>query len=148
MSDDQTPLAEDAVSEPAAELVLGLLEGLARVAAVERQRSDPAFRAAVEAWERRLAPLLDQVAPIEAPPGVWDRIAPSIETGANVVALAPRPALEQRGLLAVNHRGLDRGGRCLLGGRLPSPRPAGPSRAHLDRDARNRRRRPAVSRHC
>ena len=84
------PSGDDPRDDVAAEYVLGLLEGAARAEAAERMRRDPAFRAEVEAWEQRLAPLLDQVSPIEAPAGVWDRITASIQPGANVVALPAR----------------------------------------------------------
>jgi anti-sigma-K factor RskA len=95
MSDPIPPAADDA-PDPAAEYVLGLLDGPARAAAGERVRADPTFRAEVEAWERRLAPLLDQVAPAEPPAGVWRRIAAATQPGANVVALPPRPGLWNR----------------------------------------------------
>jgi len=59
----------------AAEWVLGVLEGPARAEAEARLRDDAAFRAAVEVWERRLAPLA-RLAPSAPPPsGLWERIA-------------------------------------------------------------------------
>jgi anti-sigma-K factor RskA len=92
---DPIPAADNA-PDPAAEYVLGLLDGPARAAAAERVRADPAFRAEVEAWERRLAPLLDQVAPAEPPADVWRRIAAATQPGANVIALPPRVRLWNR----------------------------------------------------
>lgn len=51
----------------AAEYVLGTLDLAERRAAQARVASDPAFRAAVGAWEARLQPLADG-APVQAPP--------------------------------------------------------------------------------
>ena len=58
-SDDRETLA--------AEYALGLLEGEELAQAIERERNDPAFRDAVNRWTNRLAPMLDEVAPV-APP--------------------------------------------------------------------------------
>jgi anti-sigma-K factor RskA len=62
----------------AAEHVLGLTDGDARVAAADRARADPDFAARLDAWERRLSPLIGDVAPINPPDAVWTRIAGSI----------------------------------------------------------------------
>jgi anti-sigma-K factor RskA len=58
----------------AGEYVLGTLdaETAARVAAA--MQGDPAWRAAVQVWERRLAPLAALARPEMAPPDMWDRI--------------------------------------------------------------------------
>jgi len=64
----------------AAEQVLGLTDGAARLAAAERARADPAFAARLDAWERRFSPLIADVAPVRPPDAVWDRIAASIAT--------------------------------------------------------------------
>ena len=62
----------------AAEYALGLIEGEALLAARGRMASDPAFAAEVGNWERRLAPLLDDVASVEPAPHVWPAIAAAI----------------------------------------------------------------------
>jgi anti-sigma-K factor RskA len=80
----------------AAEYVLGLLDAPSRTRAEERLRSDGAFRMEVEAWERRFAPLTDEVAPRDPPAEVWDRIARSLEHPGNVVSLRVRPSLWNR----------------------------------------------------
>jgi anti-sigma-K factor RskA len=79
MNDDQfTPEQErDAV---AAEYVLHLLEGEALLAARRRLTTDPAFAAAVEAWERRLAPMFEGVEDVAPPPELWGRIEQAIGT--------------------------------------------------------------------
>lgn len=77
----------------AAEYVLGQLDGDERRAAEARRAADPAFRAAIAEWERRLQPLADTVPPIAPPAGVFERIAVAIDAlptaapGGNVVAL-------------------------------------------------------------
>ncbi|WP_373489808.1 anti-sigma factor domain-containing protein [Parasphingorhabdus sp.] len=58
----------------AAELVLGLLEGEDLTNALRLRLSDPGFRQDVDAWEKRLAPLLDLIAPQAAPDHVWQSI--------------------------------------------------------------------------
>jgi anti-sigma-K factor RskA len=86
--DDDTTLA--------AEYSLGLLEGQARARAAERLRTDDAFRAEVEAWQRRFASLFDEVAPRDPPADLWRRIAGALEGRDNVVPLPIRPRLWNR----------------------------------------------------
>lgn len=99
MSDRNTASPDDPAADLAAEFVLGVIEGAERAAAIERMRNDPIFRAEVEAWERRLSPLLDQVAPQPLPGHVkariWDRIAAAVTPDGNVVAL-PRARIWNR----------------------------------------------------
>jgi len=73
----------------AAEYVLGTLEGDEAREAAPLLRDDPAFAAAVRAWEARLAPLAATVTPVPPPPELWDRIAAATEA-ATVVPLAWR----------------------------------------------------------
>ncbi len=91
MSDSGSENLDGDAADLAAEYVLGLIEGPDRAAARERLRADPALRAEVEAWEQRLAPLLDQVAPAPLSENVsarvWERIAAAVSPGANVVGL-------------------------------------------------------------
>src|SRR6516165_2933859 len=63
------------VSEDSAgEFVLGALEADELVAVERRMRDEPDFRRAVEAWSRRLAPLLEQVPPKTPPVSAWSAI--------------------------------------------------------------------------
>ncbi len=77
----------------AAEYVLGQLAGDERRAAEARLAADPAFRAAVAAWERRLQPLADTAGEVAPPGGTFAAIlgrlesAPPAIAGGNVVAL-------------------------------------------------------------
>ncbi len=66
--------ADDEDDALAAELALGVLEGEERAAAQTRSTRDPAFAARVAAWEARLSPLADQIAPVPAP-----NLMPAIE---------------------------------------------------------------------
>lgn len=58
----------------AAEYALGLLEGQELLAARGRLANNPAFAAEVEYWEKRLAPLLDEVAPLVPSAELWAKI--------------------------------------------------------------------------
>lgn len=58
----------------AGEFVLGVLDTTQRRVLQARLQSDPGFAQRVEQWERRLAPLLDDVEPVEAPAQVWTAI--------------------------------------------------------------------------
>lgn len=65
----------------AADYVLGTSGPAERIAAARRLRDDPAFRAEVEAWEERLAPMAAAVAPVTPRPGLY----------AAIEAALPRP---------------------------------------------------------
>lgn len=70
----------DETEEVVAELALGGAGGKARSRAIEAESGDPALATAVEALERRLAPLV-AVLPPEAPPsGLFERLLLRIET--------------------------------------------------------------------
>ncbi len=72
-----------------AEYVLGTLEPADRAALSREAETDPALRQAIDAWERRLAPLNrigDQVAP---PAALWPRIEASAWNPAAVQPAAP-----------------------------------------------------------
>lgn len=58
----------------AAELVLGLLPADERAQSEALRERDPAFDAAVIAWEGRLAPLYDEIAEVAPDPALWSRI--------------------------------------------------------------------------
>ena len=64
----------------AAELAIGLLEGEARLEAMQLRLSDPDFAASVDAWSRRLEPLTEAFSPHPAP-ALW----PAIERRLGVV---------------------------------------------------------------
>lgn len=73
------PDPDDPESMLAAEYAVGALDGEARRAAEQRMAADPAFRAEVEDWSRRLAPMLDEIAPTPAPKRLWRRVRRRIE---------------------------------------------------------------------
>jgi anti-sigma-K factor RskA len=58
----------------AAEYVLGTLPADERAAVALRARHDAPLAAAIAAWERRLAPLNETIAPQDVPAHVWARI--------------------------------------------------------------------------
>ena len=72
----------------AMDYALGALGRDERRAVEVRLRSDPPFRALVEAWQADLAPLDAQTAPQSPPPAVWAAIAAEIAP-VNVAASAP-----------------------------------------------------------
>jgi anti-sigma-K factor RskA len=89
---DQLNLPADAAGREAvaAEYVLGTLdqETSARIAAASE--TDPTWRAAVEAWETRLAPLTALAHPEQPPPDIWDRIEARITPHRPYVPRGPR----------------------------------------------------------
>jgi anti-sigma-K factor RskA len=77
----------------AGEYVLGTLDAAERAAVAARRQREGALDAAIAAWEARLAPLMDQIAPV-APPdhlldGIMRRIDGAPDNG-EVVALRRR----------------------------------------------------------
>lgn len=76
----------------AAELALGLLEGAELLTARGLAASDAAFASLVANWESKLAPMFDQVAPVEPDPALWNRIkaAVSAAPAGEVIALQRR----------------------------------------------------------
>ena len=70
--------AED-IDALAAEYALGTLPAAERASVALRARSEPLLAAAIEAWERRLAPLAETIAPREAPAAVWNGIEAQID---------------------------------------------------------------------
>jgi anti-sigma-K factor RskA len=89
MSDEMLP--EDIGPDEllAMDVAMGALGRAERRAAELRQRSDPAFRALVEAWTARLAPLDAETAPVTPPASVWQGIEDEI---APTPRAAPAPA--------------------------------------------------------
>lgn len=70
-------LPEDAEGE-AAEHALGVTSAEMRALAEVRRAREPAFDQAVTAWEERLAPLADEIAPVTPRHRVWPRVAKQI----------------------------------------------------------------------
>ena len=58
----------------AAEYVLGTLRGRARIRFEDWARNDAAVRLRVEAWQARLSPLTETIAPVRPPRRVWKGI--------------------------------------------------------------------------
>ena len=89
----------DNIDDLAAEFVLGTLDANERANVAFRRQRDPELAAAIEAWQARLAPLNEQVAPV-APspllkPKVIDRIHLAQSAGSvpsNVIDLQQRVA--------------------------------------------------------
>jgi len=74
----------------AAEYVLGSLEGEERSEAERLLASDADFARSVAAWQRRLTPLAEYVAPVPPPAELWRRVQRSIAPVGNVVAFRRR----------------------------------------------------------
>jgi anti-sigma-K factor RskA len=77
----------------AAEHALGLLEGEQLLEARGRVASDAAFARAVEAWQRRLAPLFEEIGEQVPPEATWDRVRAAIASardGGDIVQLKRR----------------------------------------------------------
>ncbi|HEX5380453.1 MAG TPA: anti-sigma factor [Phenylobacterium sp.] len=70
----------------AAEHALGVLNAGERAAAELRMAREPAFAAHVEAWRERLAPMLDAVASVAPPEGLWPRIERQLPANDNADA--------------------------------------------------------------
>jgi anti-sigma-K factor RskA len=63
----------------AGEFVLGSLSIVEREDTELRAHSDFAFAAAIAAWERRLGPLNELIAPQTPPDGIWQKISARID---------------------------------------------------------------------
>jgi anti-sigma-K factor RskA len=72
----------------AAEYVLGVLDRTAHRDAELRIAHDATFARDVAAWQRRLAPLLDEIAPVPAPFALWPRIQAAVGLESNSAAAA------------------------------------------------------------
>ena len=67
-----------------------MLSAAERRAAETRMATEPAFAAQVAAWRERLSPMLDQIAPVPAPPSLWpaiERALPANDNGQAVRGL-------------------------------------------------------------
>ncbi len=74
----------------AAEHALSLLDGEALAEARRLQSSDPAFAADVARWSLRLAPMLDEVSPVEPPARILQAIEQRLAERGEVVDLSSR----------------------------------------------------------
>jgi anti-sigma-K factor RskA len=66
------------------EYVLGTLEYEERRKLDEIAEREPTVAASVMVWERRLAPLHELIVPVEAPAGIWDKIAAQLDDNGQV----------------------------------------------------------------
>ncbi|CAB3917821.1 anti-sigma factor [Achromobacter pulmonis] len=82
------PETPEDLDELAGEYVLGTLPNHRRREVESRLPHDPTLRAAVARWEDRLLPLTALASPIEPSPGLWPRIAATLD--------APRQAAAAR----------------------------------------------------
>jgi anti-sigma-K factor RskA len=88
----------DDIDALAAEYVLGTLTREERLAVASRRASEPKLDQAITAWEHRLGPLCDVVAPVQPPANLYNKIRAQIGLSANVVSLKAREtALTRRG---------------------------------------------------
>jgi hypothetical protein len=82
---------EDDIDGLAAEYVLGSLDPAERKEVEARRQVDPVLREAIDAWQRRLAPLNEREPGISPPADVYPRILARISgSSGNVVALRGR----------------------------------------------------------
>lgn len=70
----------DDIDGLAAEYVLGTLDAAERAAVAARRQREPGLHAAIEAWEHRLAPLVDLVQPAPPPPGLFGKIEARLQS--------------------------------------------------------------------
>ena len=80
----------DDIDGTAAEYVLGTLNHDERTAVEGRLATDRPLQAAVEAWQRRLTPLADTLAPIAPPANLYNKIRAQIGLSAHVISLKAR----------------------------------------------------------
>jgi len=99
----------DIPSDEAAERALRLNDGATDAALGRRAETDAAFGAEVERWDERLAPLYDEITPVDPPATVWPRVAGGIAPPAandNATRFWRRWAMASTGLLAASAAGL------------------------------------------
>lgn len=80
----------------AAEYALGTLTPQERVAVEARRTREPDLDAAIAAWELRLAPMLDEVGPVDPPPGLFPAIQAAIDIPATTSPVADLTGLRRR----------------------------------------------------
>ncbi len=92
----------------AGEYVLGTLDAQAAAEVAAALPGDAALRAAVAAWETRLAPLVRLALPESPPPDLWDRIEAALPGARQVLPRQPAP-FERRGSSSARRISLWRG---------------------------------------
>ncbi len=75
----------DEIDAMAAEYALGTLDSSERATVAARRLREPALDAAIIAWERRLAPLAETIAPLPPPPGLFAGIEKRLDGAAKSV---------------------------------------------------------------
>lgn len=80
----------DDIDGLAAEYVLGTLNREERLAVEGRLAREPALKGHIEAWQRRLAPLADTVAPVQPPANLYNKVRAQIGLSAHVISLKTR----------------------------------------------------------
>ncbi len=97
-------------ADEAAERALRLNDGPTDQALAARAASDPGFAAEVEAWDERLSPLIEEIASVPAPAGVWPRVeaatAPAAANDNRTARFWRGWAMASTGLLAASVAGL------------------------------------------
>lgn len=87
---------DDPIDGLAGQYVLGTLPGAERAAVEARMAREPELRAAVDAWEQRLHPLVTLVEPAEPDPSLWRRIDASLASPPASLAAHPSRTLPER----------------------------------------------------
>lgn len=80
----------DDIDGLAAEYVLGTLNREERLSVESRLGTERALQVAVDAWQRRLTPLADTLAPIAPPPNLYNKVRAQIGLSAHVISLKAR----------------------------------------------------------
>jgi anti-sigma-K factor RskA len=86
----------DDIDGLAAEYVLGTLTREERQVVADRRVTDKALDRAIEAWERRLAPLLENISPVAPSPNLYNKIRAQIGSPQQVISLKAREQLLAR----------------------------------------------------
>ncbi|MGL5166118.1 MAG: anti-sigma factor [Afipia sp.] len=85
----------------AAEYALGTLDADERALVETMMIVDHGFMEVVDAWDRKLSPLHQMVAPIEPPPHLWDNISAALGLGKKIEPVAvPEPVAQPQESLA------------------------------------------------
>jgi anti-sigma-K factor RskA len=86
----------DDIDGLAAEYVLGTLTREERQVVADRRVADKALDRAIEAWERRLAPLMETISPVAPSPTLYNKIRAQIGPSQQVVSLKAREQMLAR----------------------------------------------------
>jgi anti-sigma-K factor RskA len=78
MTEDRNHIEPPDDDTLAAEYVLGVLDSRGRATVERRIASERGFAARVEAWQLKLTPWADDVAPVQPPLDVWNRISAAL----------------------------------------------------------------------